>query len=493
MPGDPESRPLFTALAQPSSSRWLSLVYSLALHAVIIGGVLFVYDSTRPVVEANAPRYSVRFIRFRPTTLFAPVRPPAPADKARRQSAMNPDPARKGGLEPPPGLRRFEVPRLTVRVQSAQILLQPDFPVSVPLKNDLRLPELLSWKPSPPQPAPAMRKMFVAQKLPAPLPQWRNLPAPPVLRPPNREPQAVELPFTGANLGPAPLLPLDPGTTSPIRTQASGSPGPVPQVLPVSPNGADTPNLVSIPDIPVPPVGLFQLPGGSHAPPGQASAGGGSGPPAKSGGAPAGGNANAALTTLRPENAGSARGAGSPGHGAATGPAASTVEQFTDSAYPGRRIQKVVLPPDGHFNVQVESSGAEAFDGTEGVLSGKTVYTVYVKAGKGKEWILQYCLPQAVEQSLTASAARYSLEAPFPYLILRPELDLPDDVDYVIVRGAVTTEGQFAQLAYVTAPEQPAEKDVLLRFLAQWQLRPGKLNGQPTAVEILLIIPADRG
>jgi len=190
-------------------------------------------------------------------------------------------------------------------------------------------------------------------------------------------------------------------------------------------------------------------------------------------------------------------GSGSPGHGFGAGStdvgAASAGGTAPGAgATPSRTVTTVVHPPDGHFNVLVESSGSEGFAEAEGVLSGRVVYTVYVRAGAGKEWILQYCLPPAVENTLPVTGKAAPLEAPFPYVILKPDLAFGPDIDYLIIHGIVTALGRLDQLTYVIAPEEQVEKDVLLHSLQQWQLRPGKLDGQPIALEILLIVPRDR-
>lgn len=184
--------------------------------------------------------------------------------------------------------------------------------------------------------------------------------------------------------------------------------------------------------------------------------------------------------------------AGSPGHGFGAGDA-GTGGPSDAGVTAGRKVTKVVLPPDGHFSVLVESSGSEAFAEAEGVLSGKLVYTVYVRAGARKEWILEYCLPSAAEEKPPLMGKRLRLEAPFPFLMLRPDLTFGPDIDYLIVHGIVTVLGKLDQLSYVIAPEEPAEKDLLLHSLRQWQLRPGTLDGQPVAVEVLLIIPREGG
>jgi len=60
--------------------------------------------------------------------------------------------------------------------------------------------------------------------------------------------------------------------------------------------------------------------------------------------------------------------------------------------------------------------------------------------------------------------------------------------DAIMVHGFVNTAGRFENLA-VIFPNGLAEARFLLHALQQWQFRPAIQNGQPTAVEVLLIIP----
>ena len=467
---------MFTSITQSPARGWLPLAFSFVLHAAAISGAIFYFDSTRHAVESLASRYSLRLIRLRPPTVPQPHAPGSAGGLANSSG------------DHPAAPRRFEFVKLPVPAQSAQILLQPDIPVSTPLKVDSRVPELLLWKPHPALPAVPPRKIFVAHRKPED-PARPNFPEPPALDTPNNEPQVTDLASSGHSANLSPLFAPPPGTTAPIRTQAPGGSAPIPQIAPSLSNEPDNLNVLSIPEIPVPPAGVFQLPPGNQAGPSGSSSGGlagQSGNPAGAGNSGAPGQSAAAVT-----GAASASATAGTGREASRGSGLSSGQAIPEPVAE-RNVTKVVLPPDGHFGVLVESSGSEASAEAEGILSGKVVYTAYVRAGARKEWILQYCLPETVERTLPVTGKAAPLEAPFPYLIMRPDLAFGPDIDYLIVHGIVTALGKLDQLSYVIAPEEQAAKDLLLHSLQQWQFRPGKLNSQPVALEILLLIPSDR-
>jgi hypothetical protein len=114
-------------------------------------------------------------------------------------------------------------------------------------------------------------------------------------------------------------------------------------------------------------------------------------------------------------------------------------------------------------------------------------YTVYLHVGVGKNWILQYSLPRMQEAASTGSAGRP--DAPWPYDITRPSIDADANADAIMIHGFVNALGRFEQLA-VIFPTELAETKFLLHALQQWQFRPAMQNGQATAMEVLLIIPA---
>jgi hypothetical protein len=147
----------------------------------------------------------------------------------------------------------------------------------------------------------------------------------------------------------------------------------------------------------------------------------------------------------------------------------------------------ISLPKDGQFGVVVVGSSiAESYPETAELWSGRMASTVYLRVGMAKSWILQYALPRLLDAE---SAGGGHLEAPWPYEIVRPNLDLADlDTDVLILHGFVNKDGRFEKLE-VAFPAQFVQAGMVLSVLNQWQFRPAKQNGQTTGVEVLLIIP----
>ncbi len=152
-------------------------------------------------------------------------------------------------------------------------------------------------------------------------------------------------------------------------------------------------------------------------------------------------------------------------------------------------VVHITLPKDGKFGVVVVGSSlAEDYPETIHLWSGRLAYTVYLRVGVAKNWILQYSLPRAQDIALAGSTGRP--DAPWPYDITRPSIDPDANTDAIMVHGFVNTAGRFEQLA-VVFPTALAEAKFLLHALQQWQFRPSMQSGQPAAVEVLLIIPAE--
>ena len=534
---------LFTGLSQKPGRRWFPLTCSVVIHALLISLAVYSSDHLRKSVELLSGKYTVRYLRL---SAAAPVR--SPNRKAGEGSPLvtgfEAAAPGKAGSAPPsteaaagepadlprdtprPTPRVFEFPKLPVKGPSGQVLLQPELPPMPVLKRDLRMPELLIWRPQPPLPAPPPRKTFVAQQRPSAPSPIKNLPAPPSLDPPNAETNLTDLAFSGriTNLNPSLVHPA--GTTAPLRAVGQGESSAIPQIAPAAADNSGALNILSIPDVPLPGGGVFEVAPGNQAPGStESSAGGGSSGHASSkGGAgsgtglpsPASGNGtggrtpgaehgagggstegygsgsggrNSGVSGAGGQGEGADSGSGSPGHGFGAG--GTDANSPVAGPAPSRNVTTVVHSPDGHFNILVESSGSEAFAETEGVLSGRLIYTVYVRAGTKKDWILQYCLPRAIEQRKSAKGKAPPLEAPYPFLILRPDLVFGPDIDYLIVHGIVDLLGKFDQLNYIVAPAEQTDKDLLLNSLRQWKIRPGRLDGQPIALEVLLIIPRE--
>jgi len=152
-------------------------------------------------------------------------------------------------------------------------------------------------------------------------------------------------------------------------------------------------------------------------------------------------------------------------------------------------VTRINLPKNGQFNVVVVGSTLdEQYPETTEVWKGRLAYSVYLKVGLEKNWILQYSLPRAADSANSGSA---HLDAPWPYYIVRPNLN-PDDAtsDSVMVHGFVNESGHFEKLAVVFPTDMGyAREQLVLNALQQWQFRAGSHDGQVAKLEVLLIIP----
>lgn len=173
-------------------------------------------------------------------------------------------------------------------------------------------------------------------------------------------------------------------------------------------------------------------------------------------------------------NAGSGSGT-SAGHGAGDGDNGS--------------VTRINLPRNGQFNVVVVGTALDdQYPETAEVWKGRLAYSVYLHVGLAKNWILQYSLPRAAD---SANAGTAHLEAPWPFYIVRPNLN-PDDAssDSVMVHGFVDEAGHFEKLSVVFPTDMGfAREQLVLNALQQWQFRAGTHNGQVAKLEVLLIIP----
>ena len=152
-------------------------------------------------------------------------------------------------------------------------------------------------------------------------------------------------------------------------------------------------------------------------------------------------------------------------------------------------ITRISLPKNGQFNVVVVGSSLdEQYPETTEVWKGRLAYSVYLHVGLEKNWIMQYSLPRAAD---SANAGSAHLDAPWPYYIVRPNLN-PDDAtsDSVMVHGFVNESGHFEKLSVVFPTDMGyAREQLVLTALQQWQFRAGSHDGQVAKLEVLLIIP----
>jgi hypothetical protein len=147
---------------------------------------------------------------------------------------------------------------------------------------------------------------------------------------------------------------------------------------------------------------------------------------------------------------------------------------------------QITQPKSGKFGVVVVGTSlAEEYPETVDLWRGRLAYTVYLRVGTAKNWILQYSLPRP-KADATGMVGRP--DGPWPYDMTRPSIDADVNTDAIMVHGFVNALGKFDQLANIF-PTELAETKFLLQALQQWQFRPAMQNGVPIAVEVLLIIP----
>ena len=447
-----------------------------------------------------------------------------------------------------PQRRQFQLPPIPVRKKERQILIQQDLPPDLALKAKIVVPELLLWHlPTPPKPKP--EPIVVAHRAEEPVVRRETPLVPPQLTPRNREQPLATLRHAAAPVILTPPAPLPVANTTPIRlpdgvagTRLPPSAGPV-----VS--APETLNVISIPDVAVPQARTVVLPPGNQsglpAQPGTGGEGAGRGATGPGSGSPSGrvgsgagtdagsrsgqpgGGTDVGSKSGQPgagrgsgghvegtevgkglgthgEGTGGANGSG--GHGEGTngsrdgsgsavagggfgGTGEGTIGGQQATSPPPAGATRIVRPRDGKYSVVVLGSST-AYPDAEGVLSGKLVYTVYIRAGGRKEWILQYCLPKAVEQAVKLRGSAVPLEAPYPFLIYHPSLTLQSDPEYVMVHGFITAAGKFEHLTALGEIDA-ASTTILVDSLQHWEFRPASRDGEPSAVEILLIIPRE--
>lgn len=173
---------------------------------------------------------------------------------------------------------------------------------------------------------------------------------------------------------------------------------------------------------------------------------------------------------------------GGTGAGSAEGSSIAGTDNIPSEAMGDEHIK---LPPTGKFGmVVVGAEPEEDYPETAGLWTGRMVYTVYLQTDTSQNWILQYSLLRSLQQK---SEEKRRPDAPYPFDMMRPNL-ISQDV--VLVHGFVNESGRFEKLS-IAYPPAYAQSALLLRALKQWEFRPAMNEGQPTMVEVLLIIPGE--
>lgn len=499
----PEDRELFFSYDLRPPSRWPSMLISLALHilAVAVAPTAEGYLRLLSGYAGNAQLQTFQIVPLRVSEklYYSPQSPPRPAPRPRASTG----PASKA-LPGPKAFARLshtvELPPLPEPPQVKSVLIQPALPKAVALAAPL--PVIAAWR----APEKAPPKPFVLPGSAKPPTSPVVLDALPSLAKPNIETQVADLNITGLPSAAAPALPKPPSRTTPVRVfqppAQSNKPassdigwqmGDPAQIVALSPTGLSRDTYVRIPELiekgtlagPGTPLG--GPPGSSGSGENNATSTGTPGSGAKTGTASRSGSSENG-----PMNSpGTAAAGTSPPNAGAVGTGVSLLEtaRAPDPPMPGIRVAQVSRAKDGRYGFFVMgSSPSEAFPELAGILSGRIVYTVYLRIGLSRDWILQYCLPASARGGSGGGSAAARLEAPYAYLMFRPEIKIESGDDYFLVRGVVNEKGEFEKLEQV-GDAVVAERDYILRVLQRWQFRPATWDGRPVAVEVLLIIP----
>jgi hypothetical protein len=397
-----------------------------------------------------------------------------------------------------------------------QTLVQPDVPPDIHLPRDLALPTLIVWTPA----LPKLRKSFVMPAPAKPVKTSVDVPAAPDLSPPNMESTIADLKLAATLPKNNPRFFRPPASTAPIKSAGPQLASSAPLILPRSVGDAPATSLLSLPDMParsaeliaIPPANQVAASGGAGSGHANATGAAGTGSAGQTGGQ-TGGQHSGRASDGRASEGRASDGRASDGRASDDVSASGRANGFTgssgssDKRLPGVAdgaddgvgagvlplpgTIKIELPKEGKFGVVVSGSSAAApYAESVGALSGRMIYSVYLKVGLRKNWILQYCLPRSEEQKTAIRGRPDPLEAPWPYFIVRPSAISMDgaNADYILIHGTLTAGGRFDKLAMVF-PGEFKQKDLLMRSLQQWTFRPASRDGVAADVEVLLIIP----
>jgi hypothetical protein len=538
--------PTFAVLRPPWGKQPLALFSSLALHCSLFALLVLVRFDGGPEpkpVELQHQYTVVRILHLTPLPPQGPLRMKAPAASwtAAARSGARPGtiaapvaragqiPAHENGAARP----AFVLPPVPRADLAEHTLIQPDVPPGTHAA-DVRVPDVLVWAP---EKFPASPSIVPPRDSPQ-----KRAGVRPVIDLAASDPNAGDVTIQPRPVVEIPRLPVPKSATSPVSAAVPEREKTVPETV-VPTAEASTGHIISVSGIPLPPQALVAVPpvnrlaplkdpeaaslAGVKAGTGKETGKGkgtGTDSATKVADTPAVTAARAAASAEPATSSADNGAAASPGknpsatpneggdsvrgNGVATatrntqnkdgesapsrdaGPVRSSTSAATD-AVPQKiaeGLTRLERSPAGRHNSVVlgTASASEVYPEAAGVLTGKIIYTVYLQVGLQKNWILQYCLPGDTERVRAAKGSVGSLDAPWPYVLVRPSGDKLRG-DYTLVRGVINANGRFVQLVLVT-PDEAAKKD-LLQPLGQWEFRPANSDGRPTPVEILLIIP----
>ncbi|MGH9586704.1 MAG: hypothetical protein ACRD3F_07100 [Acidobacteriaceae bacterium] len=458
-----------------------AFVVSFVLHSLLFG-VLFITIKGAELAPRVLPnrKYQVRLLdvqRTAPSITWYPQHPVHRVHTVSRRSF------RAGG-------RRGVAPKVQVaRVPSnfatpkpaPQTLIQPQVPPEQQTLAEVKVPHAMVWTPG-----RVLQKKIVTPK-PQPL---SAMLAKPSLRPPNVELNPSDVSLTSTPFQTKAPMPA-PGTTIPVRVNSPNPAKQLPETASKTNQQLSPARVISVSNLKVqdgtaalPVINEIAQADTIGAPAlgqvaGQSAAGKDSSNNRDDGkdvgqGAKEAGDLSGGVTVDDGSNP-------TPDSASDSGVTVATGGGSSASGEMGA-TQHIAMPKGGQYGmVVVGASPEEDYPETADLWSGRLVYTVYLQTNTPQNWILQYSIPKVPNDPPSDG----TLAAPWPFDLMRPALKYRD---VILVHGFVNTKGQFEKLS-IAYPPGLAEASLLLRELKKWVFRPAALNGQPTRVEVLLIIP----
>jgi hypothetical protein len=477
-----------TLFTEPSDlgPRPTSIAASIVLHTLAIAVAWFSIAYMPPFARVSTEHFRVRELDLNmpDDAHVAPPRIPYPA--AAHGAHV---PASEGKPSPSePALR--EVAQAS---PGPQTLIQPDIERPVTLPDQIPVPQVVIWSPS----------NVPVKKVVPPSPQKpTSSDVKPSVERPNEELTLADVNIA-SSFHPTPRPIVTASTTSPVAVH-------VPQQVQLPPvTSSQTPaqptpaSILSLSNLrmkegiaTLPPVNESVVVSGpgtlagqgkdasspgkdnSSAKPGQG--GSSQGPAGNPNNQGSGAGQGLAFKVSGPGLAAAANKPQGPETGNGNGPDSLATDQLSTTA--------ITVPKDGHFSaIIVGNSLDDQYPEMAGVWNGRIAYTVYLHVGLSHSWVLQYSLPRTVDTP--GGGAANHLDAPWPYDIVRPNLDPGSiDADALMVHGFVNQSGHFETLSIVF-PQAFPQAQFVIAALEKWQFRPAMQNGQSAKVEVLLIIP----
>lgn len=542
---------LFGDVFVQQKPKFFPLLASLTAHGLLLALIPTLLQTLYGFGYAPAaqPVYHVEMLHLQlPDRVFLPAARPHPEQSHPEQSqAEKPAPPRdssqarpaagagqRSRVSTPKGL---ELPVTRHVSDEAPVILQPDS-AAIPAPSVPAVPPLAFWAKAiePPPPTPRRRQTVIPGRVQQAVSP--NLDAPPVLSPSNPQPVTSDIAAVLAPSQTAPKLPLPNSSTNPIRMPGKGAADlasfevsqsdplrliylmaetgkpkqvEIPKGLQNTPRaraggGTEMANgrapgpveqsghsAAELHDREIPGRGgAATVPGaasGASKAPGRTASAAGETVPARAAAssAPTGAGQQAVLEAANSPQSKSAAGANPVNRPAAARPPDPV--QNNSAA-----VIRIAHPANGNFDVVIlQSVSRDDLPDAGASLSGNPVYTVYLKVGDEREWLLEYCIPAS--GNTRASTYQVNIDdpgvvsAPYPVATVIPRnvLELQHS-KHIALHGLLSTTGVFHN---VTAPdmEDPLVREVL-PLLNQWQFRPALRDKVPVEVEILLIIPA---